>query len=138
MPAPIACQLDAAAHGEGGHVAKLREDQVEREVVAAIASHARGTGHELARRLESYAAVCTQGRVVVTPRREWRRVRLMVGVVVAVPAIEQLDAPIVARGPSHTHERLPADGGVVGGAPHDQLEGEAPSLPWRRSCCSRR
>jgi len=106
VPAPIACQLDAAAHGEGGHVAKLREDQVEREVVAAIVSHARGTGHELARRLESYAAVCTQGRVVVTPRREWRRVRLMVGVVVAVPAIEQLDAPVVACGPSHTHERL--------------------------------
>ena len=52
-----ACQLDAAAHGEGGHIAKLREDQVEREVVAAIVSHARGTGHELARRLESYAAV---------------------------------------------------------------------------------
>ena len=32
--------------------------------------------------------------------------RLMVGVVVGVPAIEQLDAPIVARGPPHTHERL--------------------------------
>ena len=138
MPAPISCELDAAAQGEGGHVVKLREDQVEREGAAAIASHARSTGHELAGRLEPYAAVWTQGRLVVTPRREWRRVRLLVG----APAIAHLDAPMVARGPSHTHERLPADGGVVGGVvgavPHDELEGEAPCLPWRCSCCSGR